>query len=194
MKFPNLRIIWTEGKNLSLPDLLSCSLTTTTRDKHRLRTVEIPDSIKFFLTHNQNNQPIQCYHAVSKEYINTLTKNTNEESPPFSISLQMEDNCFEVKLENYIYLPSSYHVIKTKAQPLEHLKQNKTQQLKNQRSLLEFDPIVQHTDVTLNTNKTEAFTQFPQNTNYKDLINTIKFSLPGLDDLMPKSPEIYIYF
>ena len=94
MKFPNLRIVWKEGKNLSLPDLICCSLTKTTQDKHRLRTVEIPDSIKLFLTHNQNNQPIQCHYAVSKEYINTLTKNTNEESPPFPICLQMEDNCF----------------------------------------------------------------------------------------------------
>ena len=101
---------------------------------------------------------------------------------------------FEVKLENYFYLPSLYHEFKTKAQPLEHLKQNKTQHLKQHRSLLEFDPIVQHTDVTLNTNKTEPFTQFPQNTSHKDLINTIKLSLPAVDDLIPKSPEIYIYF
>ena len=34
MKFPNLHIVWTEGKNLSLPDLLSRSLTTTTQDQH----------------------------------------------------------------------------------------------------------------------------------------------------------------
>ena len=54
MKFPNLHIVWTEGKNLSLPDLLSRSLTTKTQDEHRLRTVEIPDSIKFFMSHNQN--------------------------------------------------------------------------------------------------------------------------------------------
>ena len=54
MKFPNLHIIWTEGKILSLPDLLSRSLTTTTQDEHRLCAVEIPDWIKFFMTHNQN--------------------------------------------------------------------------------------------------------------------------------------------
>ena len=48
MKFPNLHIVWTEGKNIALPDLLSRSLTTRTQDEHRLRTVEIPDSIKIF--------------------------------------------------------------------------------------------------------------------------------------------------
>ena len=67
MKFPNLHTVCTEGKNLSLPDLLSRSLTTTTQDEHRLRTVEIPDPIKFFMTHNQNTQLIQCHYAVSKE-------------------------------------------------------------------------------------------------------------------------------
>ena len=48
MIFPNLLIVWTESKTLSVPDLLSCSLTTKTQEEHRLRTVEIPDSIKFF--------------------------------------------------------------------------------------------------------------------------------------------------
>ena len=43
MKFPNLHIVWREEKNLLLPDLPSRSLTTTTQDEHRLRTVEIPD-------------------------------------------------------------------------------------------------------------------------------------------------------
>ena len=81
MKFQNLHIVWTEGQNLSLPELLSRSLTTTTQDKHRLRTVEIPDSIKFFMTPNQNTQPIQCHYAVSKEYINTVSADTNVESP-----------------------------------------------------------------------------------------------------------------
>ena len=63
MKFPNLHIFWTEGKNLSLPDLLSHSLTTTTQDEHRLRTVEIPESIKLFMTHNLNTQPIETHNV-----------------------------------------------------------------------------------------------------------------------------------
>ena len=58
MKFSNLHLVGTEGENISIPDLLSRSLTTTTQDEHRLRTVEIPDSSKFFMTHNQNTQPI----------------------------------------------------------------------------------------------------------------------------------------
>ena len=85
MKFPNLHIVWTERKNLSLPDLLNRSLTTTTQDEHRLRPVEIPDLIKFFLTHNQNTQPIQCHYAVSKKYINSVSTDTHVESPHIPI-------------------------------------------------------------------------------------------------------------
>ena len=54
MKFSNLHIVWTEGKNLSLTDLLSRSLTTTKQNEQRHRAVEIPDSIKFFMAHYQN--------------------------------------------------------------------------------------------------------------------------------------------
>ena len=64
MKFPNLHIVWTEGENLSLPDLRSRSVTTTTQDKHRIHTVEIPDSIKFFKTLNK----IHNLYSVTKLY------------------------------------------------------------------------------------------------------------------------------
>ena len=92
MKFPNLHIVCTEWKNCSLPYLLSRSLTTTKQDEHRLRTVEIPDSFKFFMAHNQNTQPKDCHYAVSKEYINTNSTDTYVESPHFPIYLQIKDN------------------------------------------------------------------------------------------------------
>ena len=60
--------------------------------------------------------------------------------------------------------------------------------------MLETYPIVQHTDVTLNTNRTEPFKQSNQTANYAELINTVKFALPAQDDFIPKSPEIYNYF
>ena len=43
IKLPKLNIIWTEGKNLALLDLLSRSI-----DAERDITIEIPDNIKFF--------------------------------------------------------------------------------------------------------------------------------------------------
>ena len=94
-----------------------------------------------------------------------------------------------MQLENDLYLPVSYHEFKTKAQPLKQLQQSKTQ-LKHNRLMLETYPIVQHTDVTLNTNKTEHFRQPTQSANYAELINNNKFALPALNDFIPKSPEI----
>ena len=98
MKFPNLHIVWIEGKNLLLPDLLSRSLTTTTQDEQHLRSVKIPDLIKFFMTHNQNTKPIQCHYAVSKEYINSVSTDTHVESSHIPIYLQIKDNYFKVQL------------------------------------------------------------------------------------------------
>ena len=95
-------------KNLSLPDLLSRSLMTTTQDEHRLRSIEITDSIKFFMTHNQNTQPIQGHYAASKEHINSISTDTHVESPHFPIYLQIKDNYFNVQLENDLYLPVSH--------------------------------------------------------------------------------------
>ena len=51
MKFPNLHIIWTEGKNLALPDLLSRTIDFLIEEyftKTRDITVEIPENIKLF--------------------------------------------------------------------------------------------------------------------------------------------------
>ena len=195
MKFPNLHIIWTEGKDLSLPNLLSRSLTTTTKNEHSLRTVEIPDFINFFnMTHKQNTPPIQCHYAVSKEYNNTVSTDTTVESPHFPNYLQIKDNYFKEQLENNIYLPVSYHEFQTKERPLEQIQQNKIQQFKRNHSLVETYPIIQHTDVAINSNKTEPFTLSTQDTNYAELINLIKFSLPAMYDFIPKSPKIYNYF
>ena len=129
MKFPNLHIVWTEGKNLLFPDLLSRSLTTTTQDEHRLHTVEISNSVKFFMTHNQQLQPIQCHYAVSKEYINTVTADTAVETTHFPIYLQIKENNFQLQLENNLYLPVSYHEYKTNAQTVEHVHHHRTQKL-----------------------------------------------------------------
>ena len=45
MKFPNLHIVWTAGKNLALPDTLSRN--TPPELLTRKTTVEIPKNIKF---------------------------------------------------------------------------------------------------------------------------------------------------
>ena len=145
------------------------------------------------MTHNQHAQPIQCHYAVSKEYINSVPTDTAVESPNFPIYLQIKDNCFKVQIENDLYLLVSYQEIKTKAQTLEQLQQNKVKHLKETQLPIEIYPYVQHTDVTLKTNETEPFIQFPHNANNAELINTNEFSLKALDDFISKSPEISNY-
>ena len=194
MKFSNLHIVWTERKSVSLPDLLSRSLTTTTQDEHGLRTPEIPDSIKFFMTHNQNTQPIQYHYALSKEYIHSVSTDTHVESPHFLIYLQIKDNYVKVQLENDLYLPVLHYEFETKAQPLEKMHQQKLQQFKNNYSFPENYPSKQHKDVKLNTNKTEPFIQSNHDANYAELINSIKFSLPAMVNFIPKSPTLHNYF
>ena len=106
------------------------------------------------MTNNQNKQPIQCHYAVSKKFINTVSTDTNVESPQFPISLKIKDNYFRVQLENDLHLSVSCHEFENKAQPLEHVHQNKIQQFTHNHLLPETYAIIQHTDVTLNTNKT----------------------------------------
>ena len=72
--------------------------------------------------------------------------------------------------------------------------QQKKQQLKNNYSFPEFYPIIQHTDVTLKTNKTEPLPEFNYDANYAELINTMKIWLPAMDGFVPKSQTLYNYF
>ena len=70
----------------------------------------------------------------------------------------------------------------------------KLQQFKNNYSQLENYHIIQHRDVTLNTNKTEPFIQSNHNANYAELIYSITFPIPAMDEFIPKSPTLYNYF
>ena len=53
MKFPNLHIVWTAGKNLALPDTLSRN--TPLELVTRKTTVEIPKNIKFYLAKDETS-------------------------------------------------------------------------------------------------------------------------------------------
>ena len=47
-QFQNLKIIWTDGKNLAFPDILSRNVTTKDLDKHQLKHKNIPKDILFY--------------------------------------------------------------------------------------------------------------------------------------------------
>ena len=61
MKFPNLHIVWTAGKNLALPDTLSGN--TPPELLTRKTTVEIPKNIKFYLAENETSPRLECKYA-----------------------------------------------------------------------------------------------------------------------------------
>ena len=62
MKFPNLHIVWTAGKNLALLDILSRN--TPPELLTRETTVEIPQNNKFYLAKNETSPRLECKYAV----------------------------------------------------------------------------------------------------------------------------------
>ena len=60
MKFPNSHIIWTEGKNLALPDFLSRTIDEEHFTKTRDITVEKPENIKCFLAETPFTNNLEC--------------------------------------------------------------------------------------------------------------------------------------
>ena len=65
MKFPNLHIVWTAGKNLALPDTLSRN--TPPELLTRKTTVEIPKNIKFYFAENETSPRLECKYAVKTD-------------------------------------------------------------------------------------------------------------------------------
>ena len=65
MKFPNLHIVWTAGKNLALPNTLSRN--TPPELLTRKTTVEIPKNIKFYLAENETSPRLECKYAVKTD-------------------------------------------------------------------------------------------------------------------------------
>ena len=65
MKFPNLHIVWTAGKNLALPDTLSRN--TPPELLTRKTTVEIPKNINIYLAENETSPRLECKNAVKTD-------------------------------------------------------------------------------------------------------------------------------
>ena len=67
MKFPNVHIVWTAGKNLAPPDTLSRN--TPPELLTRKTTVEIPQKIKFYLAKDKISPRMECKNAVNVNMI-----------------------------------------------------------------------------------------------------------------------------
>ena len=118
MKFQNLHIVWTAGKNLALPDTLSRN--TPLELLTRKTTVEIPQNIKFFLAQDETSPRLQCKKAVKTDIEQSQVNNLQF----FPLYLDCQNNHHEVDLlGKSIFKPISYSSwIKNNAQqkPIKH--------------------------------------------------------------------------
>ena len=92
MKFPNLTIVWTAGKNLALPDTLSRN--TPPELLTRKTTVEIPQNIKFYLAKDETSPRLECKYAVKIDIDQSQIYNLQY----FLLYLDCQNNHYEVDL------------------------------------------------------------------------------------------------
>ena len=92
MKFPNLNIVWTAGKNLALPDTLSRN--TPPELITRKTTVEIPQNIKFYLAKDEASPRLECKYAVNTDTEQSQINHLQH----FPLYLDCQNNHYEVDL------------------------------------------------------------------------------------------------
>ena len=103
MKFPNLHIIWTEGKNLALHDLLSRTIDEEHFTKTRDITVEIPENIKFFFAKTPFANNLECKYSICNN-----TDEDNKERTHYPVLANIHNNYFEINIDKNEYHPISY--------------------------------------------------------------------------------------
>ena len=110
MKFPNLNIIWTAGKNLALPDTLSRNTPPELRT--RKTTVEIPKNIKFYLAKDETSPRLECKYAVKTNIDQSQINNLQQ----FPLYLDCQNHHYEVDLlgtSTFKPIPHSQWIKKT---------------------------------------------------------------------------------
>ena len=99
---------------------------------------------------------MQCQYAVSKEDMNSVSTDTHVESADFPVYLKIQDNYFNLQLENNLCLPVSYYKVQTKAQSLENIHQQNSP-----TSILFWNTQMSHSILK----KTDFYTQINYDTN-----------------------------
>ena len=92
MKFPNLHIVWTAGKNLALPDTLSRN--TTPELLTRKTTVEIPKNIKLYLAKEDTSPRLESKYLVKTDFDQSQLNNLQ----PFPLYVDCQNNHYEIDL------------------------------------------------------------------------------------------------
>ena len=106
MKIPNLNIIWTEGKNLALPDLLSRAINEEQFTKNRDITVEIPENIKFYFAKTPFGNNIEYQYSIC---YNNIEKTDQTHYP---LLANIHNNFFEININKNECQPISYKKFK----------------------------------------------------------------------------------
>ena len=107
MKFANLHIVWTLGKNLAPPD--SLSKNTPPELLTRETTVEIPQNIKFYLAKDETSPRLQCKTAVKTDIDQSQINNLQH----FPLYLDCQNNHYEVDFlgtSTFKPIPSSHWI------------------------------------------------------------------------------------
>ena len=92
MNFPNLHIVWTAGKNLSLPDILGRN--TQPELITRKTNKAIPQKMKSFLAKEETSQRTECKYAVKTEPDTSQINHIKQ----FPLHLDCQNNHYEVDL------------------------------------------------------------------------------------------------
>ena len=108
MKFPILHIIWTIGKNLALPGLLSRTIDEEHFTKTRDITVEIPENIKFFSQKTTFTNNLECKYSICNNINEENTEKTH-----YPVLANINNNYFEINFDKNEYHPFSYEKYNT---------------------------------------------------------------------------------
>ena len=161
MKFPNLRIIWTEGTNLALPDLLSRTIDEEHFTKTGDITVEIPENIKFFLAKTPFTNNLESKYSICNN-----TNDENTEKTHYPVLANIPNNYFEINIEKNEYHPISYEKYNTETKT--NLIPKYKPKTKNWQS-----PIVEKDYLIIEKNQTGPYTTHHDD-DYLRLINNIR--------------------
>ena len=161
MKFPKLHIIWTEGKHLALPDLLSRAIGEEHFTKTCDITVELPENIKFFFAKTPFANNLECKYSICN---NTNDENTDRTHYP--ILANIHNNYFENNIDKNEYHPISYE---------KYHKETKTNLIPKYKPKIKnwHSPTVEKDDLIIEKNQKRPYT-IHHDDDYLRLINNIK--------------------
>ena len=183
MKFPNLHIVWTSGKNLALPDTLSRN--TPPELLSGKTTVAIPKNIKFYLAKDEKSSRLECKYAVKTD-IDQSQKNNLQHFPLY---LDCQNNHYEVDLLG----TSTFKPI-----PYSQWKKNNDQQkkIKQQPHKKDLFPLIEKENLTDKINLSGPQTNDLKYTinqvfNLHDPLDTIALSKLEIDNIfLPPTKKI----